>query len=180
MDNGKAFFNGWAKNMDWADVAISTGEGALAGATMGTSLLAESAFAAARSSIDWKGKDKNPTFIGGGLIDDKYNKDPKQFGIDLIGEFASIGLNRGLGLSKVEFQPNPKKIDWGGGILETGIKGSLYGIWDYGSDKGANYIFKNFPKSKTINLPEVEIKAGNRIDDEDAEKIFNNYKNGWR
>jgi RHS repeat-associated protein len=37
--NGDNFFKGWGSKMDWADVGISTVEGAVAGLTAGTSLL---------------------------------------------------------------------------------------------------------------------------------------------
>ena len=158
MQNGKGFFNNWGKNIDWADVGISTASGALAGLTMGASLganlLIESGAAIARSSIDWKGDDKTPNVIFGQL---NYKKDWKEFGYDIAGEALSLGLELGTGLNSVKFLDYDSP-DLSGAFWKTFTEGTLDGIWKVPTSIQKDKYITNRPIDGGM-LPPVEIYA---------------------
>jgi RHS repeat-associated protein len=166
LEKGEGFFKNWSDNMDWADVGISTAEGALAGLTMGVSLgvtiAIEGGAAIARSSIDWKGNDKTPNVIFG--IGD-YRKDWAEFGYDIAGEAISIGLKYGSGLNKVDFYGKDGP-NFSGAFLKAATEGLFDGIWKtpsaiYKDVHRTHRKSKKFEKEENLIfggiLPPVEI-----------------------
>jgi hypothetical protein len=80
------------EKIDWADVIITAGEGAVIGATGGISLLfTEGTASVLRAEFDWTKEDGFVT--GGGLFGGEI-KDPDKLKSDLICEAISIGLGR--------------------------------------------------------------------------------------
>jgi hypothetical protein len=78
------------KSIDWADVVISAGEGAIMGATCGASALATSSISGGlKAAIDFK--DGKPQIIGG---KGKFEKTPDDFKGDLIAEGIGVGLGK--------------------------------------------------------------------------------------
>jgi RHS repeat-associated protein len=157
LQNGEGFFKGWSDNMDWADVGISTAEGALAGLTMGASLgvtlAIEAGAAVARSSIDWKGNDKTPNVIFG---QGDYKKDWAEFGYDIAGEAFSMGLRYGSGLNKVDFY-GKNGSDFSGAFWKTFTEGTFDGIW-----KTPTSIYKDaYKRGKEFEKDEAPIFGGN-------------------
>ena len=158
LENGEGFFNGWSDKMDWADVGISTVEGALAGLTMGASLgvtlAIEGGAAVARSSIDWRGDDKTPNVIFG---QGDYKKDWAEFGYDIAGEALSMGFRYGTGLNKVDFY-GKNGPDFSGAFWKTVTEGTFDGIW-----KTPSSIYKReyYNKRKRSNEAEPPIFGGN-------------------
>lgn len=109
LSKGNGFFDGWSENMDWADVAISAGEGAIIGATGGTAAFAfgvKAVGAAARTSVDLRANGQGLDVIG---IDKEWESVKK----DGIGE--AFGLLLAL--------PG----DFSGGIFKEGLGGDLLG-----------------------------------------------------
>ncbi len=143
MSNGKNFFNNWSSEIDWADVAISAGEGALAGSTLGISLIVtQSGGGLLRSAVDWKGD--NPTIVFGS---GKYKKTLNNALLDLAGEATTIGLGHISGLSDIKFQSGIK-VNYGNAIYETGLKSAFYGISGFGVNK-----IKNRIRRATVSFP---------------------------
>jgi hypothetical protein len=93
-------------------------------------------------------------------------------GLDLAGEALSFGLGKATGLDKIDFQPSPIKADFGGAIMEIGMKGVLNGVWGYGINEGKNYVKKRFPGSIAFekNLPAVMIYGDKKKKNEEIMK----------
>ena len=150
LNDGRGFFNDWGKNMDWADVVISTAEGALAGLTLGGSLVVGGA--ALKSAVDWTGND-GLQFIGAEKLGlENNNKSLRDAGLDLLGEAVSFGIGKGVGIDKVGFD----KGGFGVQMFGTTVKGSFSGVWGYGVQEGKSYLNTVIPQ-KPIELQGVAI-----------------------
>jgi RHS repeat-associated protein len=129
LDNDRGFFDDWGKQMDWADVTVSTGEGALAGITSGASLLLTNSTAAVlRSGIDLKA-DEGFRMVG---LKGKHKKKLIDASLDLVGEAVSFGIGRGV--RDVEFDA----ID--GALFMGSFLGSIGGITNYARDEGKVFL----------------------------------------
>ncbi len=162
------------KKIDWADVAISAGEGALAGATGGVSLLATGGFEAAKASIDYTREDGFSSV--GGVIGNK--KDLSQAGIDFAGGIVGFGAGKLLPVgdmasdavagqfvkngikSEAQFLTGMITSDLAGGLTNSVIGGTASGLFNRGIDalqnSGSGEGVGGMP---TIMLPEVEISV---------------------
>jgi hypothetical protein len=96
LSQGKSLSESFVKNVDFADVGISAGEGALAGLTLGASeLLGKPAFAAARAAVDWKPGDQSDkgglkVLFGSG----KFHKEWSDVAQDALSEGIGLGVGK--------------------------------------------------------------------------------------
>lgn len=109
----------------------STGEGALAGVTCGTSLLlTQTGAAITRSAIDWKG--------GEGIkvagLKGKHGKSLTDASLDLVGEALLFGFNEMSGVGGITFANTDEAFFMG--LLE----GSIGGLSRYGLNEGKNKL----------------------------------------
>jgi hypothetical protein len=168
MNEGKGFFKDWGKKMDWADVAIGAGEGALAGTTMGLSFLATTAVSSSlKGAVDFKG-DGSLQFVGG---KGKYEKDVSLAIKDATANFAGAVIGRGMGteilgdgLAGAALKGSSSKIGQiGAGAFSGFIKGSVEGLWQYGINEFADYVHgvyrDHYPKTIHLQLPEIIIRT---------------------
>ena len=137
------------EKIDWADVAISAGEGALAGVTGGVSLLASGGFEAAKASIDYTQEEGFSDVIG--LTSDN-RKDIGQAGIDFAGGLIGLGAGKVLpsgdfvkdaiadqfvknGIkSEGRFLTGMVVSDLAGGLIDEVQSGTIGGLYKIGVD----------------------------------------------
>ena len=150
---GRGFFNNWSRNMDWADVGITTIEGAVAGTTAGVSLLATRGLSGvARSAVDAKGDGGFRSIFSKG----EHNKPLNEFGIDMIAEGATLGMSRFLGMDKIEWQTKAKP-SFADGLTEGLTTGTFDGMHDYAA-RGIGGITKPNLYGP-IELPGIEVTS---------------------
>ncbi len=150
---GRGFFNNWSRNMDWADVGITTIEGAVAGTTAGVSLLATRGLSGVtRSAVDAKGDGGFRSIFSKG----EHKKPLNEFGIDLIAEGATLGMSRFFGMDKIEWQTKlkPSLFD---GLTEGLTTGTFDGMHDYAA-RGILGITKPNLYGP-IELPGIEVTS---------------------
>jgi RHS repeat-associated protein len=155
INTGKSFFTDWGSSIDWADVLISTGEGALAGTTLGLSLLATTtASSALKASIDWSGKD-GFQMIGGPR---GHRKDIRKVALDFGTGMASFGLGKLLpvegaanivGRHAFRNATNGVTKAVGRNVIKGTITGATEGIWEYALQDGLD---KMIPRFSTTTL----------------------------
>jgi len=130
LDAGNGFFHGWAKQMDWADVGISTVAGAIAGLTGGGSLLlTEAPESLLKSAVDWKGGDPTPNVVGG---NGEYKKDLGDAGADLAGEATGTLFGKASGLDKLI---KSNKGNFKNSSILSGITGFFNGLFGTARDE---------------------------------------------
>ncbi len=139
-------------NLDWADIGISVGQGALIGGTAGIGLLASSGFEAAKASVDFK-------YLGdgdwklesiGGLVGKQ--KDWSQIGRDFGAGLAGMGAGKLLSLGDVasgavadmfvkngiksgsQFLTGMIVSELAGGLTDAAIRGSASGLFQRGAN----------------------------------------------
>ncbi len=152
------------EKIDWADVAISVGEGTLAGATGGLSLLAHGGFESAKAAIDFK-DGKFHTI--GGIIGKE--KNISQAGIDLgagligmgVGKLLPVGDAVANQVAKSGIKNNAQILvsDLATGLLTNSlIGGTASGLFNKGAD-ALNNSGNDIEGLTPILLPEVEVSA---------------------
>jgi hypothetical protein len=170
--------------IDWADVAISSGEGALIGVTGGLSLGVTIAIkgggAVLRSVVDYKG---GKLATAGGVLGEK--KDLKKVAQDAIGEAVSLGVGalptEGLVKDVVADQFVKNGIKSQGqfltGVVVSDLAGGLVsgvqeGIVDGSYNKAADAVTSD-SYMKVIQLPEVVVTPdkNGKITPKDEEKV---------
>jgi hypothetical protein len=167
INEGKGFFKDWGKNMDWADVAIGAGEGALAGTTMGLSLVATSAVSSSlKGAVDFKHDEKKQglsfSLVG---VNKDWDIAIKDATANFAGSMIGLGMGTGVlgdGLAGAAFKGTSSTIGRiGAGAFSGLIQGSFEGLWQYGVNELADYVHgvyrDHYPK--TIQLSEVTIQA---------------------
>jgi hypothetical protein len=185
LNEGKGFLKDWNKNMDWADVAISTGEGALAGSTMGVSLLATSAISSSlKGAVDVKG-DGSYKYVGAELLEGNgiHNKRTSDAIADASANFVGNLLGGGMKLDNFTkrlsgsiFQSTKNSI-----LRRTTsglIQGGFEGVWQLGINESKDALlnmYHNFYNSiYSIQLSTVVISSKNykEIKEELGDKIL--------
>lgn len=159
------------KSIDWADVAISAGEGAIAGATGGASLLVTQVGSEAlKASVDFT-SEEGLSFIGG---QGEFKKDLGQAGIDFAGGLLGMGAGKLLPVgdavsdavagqfvkggikSEAQFLTGMLVSDLARDLTNSIIGGSTTGLFNRGVD-AASDAFRPGGKLNPIQLNEVEI-----------------------
>src|SRR5690554_3219544 len=143
------------KNIDWADVAISAGEGALIGSGAGiVAVIATGTIGAiARASIDYTREGELRTV--GGIVGDP--KDMSKFKKDLAGNLLAIPTGRMFGLGKGLINKGVVEKSFKGitkGLLKETGKTITQGLTDGGIK---SFIDERELRHNTIELEEVNI-----------------------
>jgi hypothetical protein len=124
LSQGKGFKESFVSNVDFADVGLSAGEGALAGLTLGASeLIGKPAFAAARASVDWKADGKGYQVAFG---PDKHRKANSDVAQDILSEGIGLGFGKLVDIGGVG-------KNWSSITRTTSAKE----IWKFGAQKAA-------------------------------------------
>ncbi|HRY74593.1 MAG TPA: RHS repeat-associated core domain-containing protein, partial [Candidatus Dojkabacteria bacterium] len=149
LDAGNGFFHGWARQMDWADVGISTVSGAIAGLTGGGSLLlTEAPESILKSAVDWKGGDPTPNVVFGS---DKYKKSISEASIDLANEAVGVIFGKASGLNELI---SGNKSNFVNSSILSGVKGFFGGLLGIARDEVKGEI-----KSTIVPLPLIVDKV---------------------
>lgn len=152
------------KQVDWADVALSTAEGAAAGATGGLSLVSHGAFSAARVAVDVKQSNnwKPQSVLGYVGIGDK--KSGTQILVDAGTEAIGLGMkslgkmaDAELGIGNKHFGKSFK-----GNFEQEVIYGGVKSITtelplENAFNVMGNSLINNEDDTKYITLPEITI-----------------------
>jgi hypothetical protein len=176
-NNGKSFWSDWNKQMDWADVVITSGEYAVDFGTLGLSvILTTTTSDALKSAVDVYG-DGNYKYAGARYIEgnDNHHKTAgtilKDFAANTAGSYTGIimGTNvLGDGLADVVFGNIAKHGGrWAGSLFSGSIQGTLEGIWQTGYNALSDEIYDNLSdkykehqnKNNSILLKTVTVKG---------------------
>jgi hypothetical protein len=146
---GKGLRDAFYRDVDFADVGISAGEGALIASTGGISLLAHAGFAAARVGVDASinGKLK---FIGGNGAQSKANSDLMK---DAASELLGLGIGKSIGALNLQSRVANSIINKESSINRVITSEGLGMLFDNSASGFINSVFDGIIHSEVNGNP---------------------------